>query len=189
MKTPKKPKSQKAVKPAPKPRKKDSPILYRQYRQIPPKPVVSLAFQGIPTHFWVVTQPKATSTEADCVFQTDFVRLYQQFLGGLEISEVRGLFEKPAPAQTYFADLLKEAKTQRDQVDQALTKLTQNGNNLQDEVTNILKKVEKTGGKTAVNLFLRMALVNYAAESSGNENPDPRIEELAEAIKTPCFQQ
>ena|SRR3990167_1087110 len=62
------------------------------------------------TKLWFITKPSGVSTLADICFETDAVGLALQFRGGLEASDIVGMFDNESEAK-HYANSLLEAKS------------------------------------------------------------------------------
>ena len=60
--------------------------------------------------FWVVTYPTFDSELGDILFQADINRMYLQFLGGLTIKMIAGVYKRKKEAEEHAKKLLKQKK-------------------------------------------------------------------------------
>jgi len=63
-------------------------------------------FDGI-GKFWVVTIPSEHSTLADIFFESDIFSMHLQFLGGLKVDEIDGIYKSKPKALKHAKNLMK----------------------------------------------------------------------------------
>jgi len=61
---------------------------------------------GMPKSFWMVTTPSEHSELLDIMFETDYVGIGLQFLGGLKPHEVVGVYAKKSQAEKVAKKLM-----------------------------------------------------------------------------------
>lgn len=67
-------------------------------------------FEGIDElgKFWVVTRPGITTRIIDIMFEADMKKMYYQFMGGLQLEEIAGIYKSKSKAKKLATDLLKK---------------------------------------------------------------------------------